>query len=110
MFKPLYETVVVIVTSMKHQTASGLYMPETRHKEKMREGRVVTCGPGRLLKDGTTHPCVVKPDDRIVFNEYMGTKATIGDTEYLFIKESDIWCVIEGDSIMHLKEEAVHED
>lgn len=109
-FKPIYQNIVVEVVKVNNLLDSGLYAPDSIHKEKIREGVVAAIGFGRLLKDGTTIPLVVKVGDRIIFNEYVGTKYEKGGKVYRMIKEDDVWCTIESKSPITLYEREIRED
>lgn len=99
MFNPLYQNVVIRLRAHATQLESGLHLPENMlSKEKIKEGVIMAIGPGRLLQDGKTYPMQVKVGDRVVINEFVGTKHTIGESTFLFAKEDDIWCVITGDA------------
>lgn len=100
---PLYDKLMVRLDVTKYTTASGLYLSENAHPEKIKTGTVIEVGEGRLLKNGTILPLVVKPGDKIIFNEYVGTRIKIPNPEtgkdviFIFIKEDDIWATFEGD-------------
>ena len=65
-------------------------------KEKPMEGEVVAVGPGARGEDGTLHPLDVKPGDRMLFGKWSGTEIKLDDVEYLIMKESDIFGIIEA--------------
>ena len=73
---------------LKKKTASGIIIPDTA-KEKPQKGKIIAVG------DGTTdHKMNVKVGDRVLYGKYSGTELTIEDTDYLIMKESDIFGIV----------------
>jgi len=87
--KPLGDRIVVKRLEAEEKTAGGIVLPEAA-KEKPKQGEVVAVGPGRLNDDGETVALQVKKGDRIVFSSYAGTEVTLGDEEYLIMREEDV--------------------
>lgn len=65
-------------------------------KEKPQLGVVVAVGKGKPRKDGSLIPMVLKEGDRVLFGKYTGTEIKIVDTNYLMIRQDDIFGVIEN--------------
>ena len=87
-FKPLADRVLVEPEAAEEKTASGIIIPDTA-KEKPQKGKIIAVG------DGTTdHKMNVKVGDRVLYGEYSGTELTIEDTDYLIMKESDIFGIV----------------
>ncbi|MFL3000342.1 MAG: co-chaperone GroES [Cytophagales bacterium] len=87
-FKPLADRVLVEPEAAEEKTASGIIIPDTA-KEKPQKGKIIAVG------DGTTdHKMNVKVGDRVLYGKYSGTELTIEDTDYLIMKESDIFGVV----------------
>lgn len=86
--KPLADRVVVKAAEAETKTAGGIIIPDTA-KEKPQKGIVVAVGPGK--KD---EPTTVKVGDSILYGKYSGTEITIEGTEYLIMKETDIFAVV----------------
>ncbi|MFY0687339.1 MAG: co-chaperone GroES [Cyclobacteriaceae bacterium] len=84
-FKPLADRVLVEPAAAEEKTASGIIIPDTA-KEKPQKGTIIAVGTGK--KD---EPLVVKEGDVVLYGKYSGTEITIGDTDYLIMKESDIY-------------------
>lgn len=84
-FKPLGDRVLVKPAPAEEKTASGIFIPDTA-KEKPQRGEVVAVGPGK--KD---EPMLVKVGDSVLYGKYSGTELTIEGTEYLMMRESDIF-------------------
>ena len=87
-FKPLADRVLVEPAAAEEKTASGIIIPDTA-KEKPQEGRIVAIGTGK--KD---EPINVKVGDLVLYGKYSGTEVTIEGTEYLIMKEADIYGII----------------
>jgi chaperonin GroES len=87
-FKPLADRVLVEPAPAEEKTASGIIIPDTA-KEKPQRGEIVAVGTGK--KD---EPLNVKVGDKVLYGKYSGTEITIDGTDYLIMKESDIYGVI----------------
>ena len=87
-FKHLADRVLVEPEAAEEKTASGIIIPDTA-KEKPQKGKIIAVG------DGTTdHKMNVKVGDRVLYGKYSGTELTIEDTDYLIMKESDIFGIV----------------
>ena len=87
-FKPLADRVLIEPEAAEEKTASGIIIPDTA-KEKPQKGKIIAVG------DGTTeHKMNVKVGDRVLYGKYSGTELTIEDTDYLIMKESDIFGIV----------------
>lgn len=86
--KPIADRVVVQPAPAEEKTASGLYIPDTA-KEKPQRGTVVAVGDGK--KD---EPITVKVGDEVLYGKYAGTEITYEGSEYLIMRESDIYAII----------------
>jgi len=87
-FKPLADRVLVEPEAAEEKTASGIIIPDTA-KEKPQKGKIIAVG------DGTTdHKMNVKVGDKVLYGKYSGTEITIEDTDYLIMKESDIFGIV----------------
>ncbi len=87
-FKPLADRVLVEPAAAEEKTASGIIIPDTA-KEKPQKGAIVAVGTGK--KD---EPLNVKVGDQVLYGKYSGTEITIEGTEYLIMKEADIYGII----------------
>lgn len=91
--KPLADRVVVKPFSEVEVKKGGIIIPDTA-KEKPMEGEIVEVGPGRTSDEGKKTPLEVKKGDRVLYGKYSGTEVSIDGTEYLIMRESDIFAVI----------------
>ena len=87
-FKPLADRVLVEPAAAEEKTASGIIIPDTA-KEKPQRGAIVAIGTGK--KD---EPLNVKVGDQVLYGKYSGTEITIDGSEYLIMKESDIYGIV----------------
>lgn len=87
-FKPLADRVLVEPAAAEEKTASGIIIPDTA-KEKPQRGKVVAIGTGK--KD---EPINVKVGDEVLYGKYSGTEIAIDGTDYLIMKESDIYGIV----------------
>lgn len=87
-FKPNEDRVLVEAAPAEQKTASGLFIPDTA-KEKPQKGKVIAIGEG--IKD---KPVTVKVGDNVLYGKYSGTEITIDGTEYLIMRNSDIFGII----------------
>ncbi|HEU5208770.1 MAG TPA: co-chaperone GroES [Longimicrobiales bacterium] len=91
--QPLADRVVVKALEETEQMRGGLYIPDTA-KEKPQQGEVVAVGPGKVGDDGKRIDPEVKVGDRVLYGKYSGTEVTVGDEQYLILRESDVLAVI----------------
>lgn len=93
--KPLADRVVVRPIEEAETVKGGIIIPDTA-KEKPMQGEVVEVGPGRTDEQGKKTPMEVKKGDRVLYGKYSGTEVTIGGDEFLIMRESDIFAIVQG--------------
>lgn len=86
--KPLADRVLVEPAPAEEKTASGIIIPDSA-KEKPQRGRVIAVGGGK--KD---EPMTVKEGDTVLYGKYSGTEISIEGTDYLIMRESDIFAIV----------------
>jgi chaperonin GroES len=91
--KPLGDRVVVQPKPAEEKTESGLYIPDSA-KEKPQRGTVKSVGPGRV-ENGTQIDMTVEEGQEVLYGKYAGTEVTLDGDEYLIMRESDIFGIIE---------------
>ena len=91
--RPLADRVVVKALEETEQMRGGLYIPDTA-KEKPQQGEVVAVGPGKMTDEGKRIEPEVKEGDRVLYGKYSGTEVTVGDEQYLILREADVLAVI----------------
>ncbi len=92
-FKPLADRVLVKPAEAEEKTAAGIILPDTA-KEKPVEGTIVAMGPGKVADDGKAIKMEVKVGDKVLYGKYSGTEVTINGVEYLIMRESDIFGIL----------------
>lgn len=92
--KPLGDRVIVKPMEAEEKTKGGIILPDTA-KEKPIEGTIVAAGPGKVSEDGKAIKMEVKVGDKVLYGKYSGTEVTVEGEEYLIMRESDIFAVIE---------------
>ena len=85
--KPLGDRVLIKVEEAEKKTASGLFIPDSA-QEKTQKGTVVAVGTD---KDVIT----VKVGQKVMYDQYAGTKVKVDSDEHLIVKMADILAVIE---------------
>ena len=80
--------VLVEPNQAEEKTASGIIIPDSA-KEKPQQGKVVAVSND--LKDEQP---TVKVGDTVLYGKYGGTELTFDGTDYLMMKESDIYAII----------------
>ncbi|MDO9172183.1 MAG: co-chaperone GroES [bacterium] len=90
--KPLADR--VIVEPMEAETMKGgIIIPDTA-KEKPQRGKIVAVGPGRVAEDGKRVAPEVKKGDVVLYGKYSGTEVTVGDKDYLILREGDVLAIL----------------
>lgn len=91
--KPLADRVIVKPMEADEKTKGGIILPDTA-KEKPVEGTIVAAGSGRTSDEGKVVPMSVKKGDKVLYGKYSGSEVTVEGTDYLIMRESDIFAVI----------------
>jgi chaperonin GroES len=91
--KPLADYVVLQQEEAENKTASGLYIPDSA-KEKSKIAKVVAVGPGKVGDDNERVQVSVKIGDRVIYGGYSNTTVKMDGTEYLLVREEDIYGVL----------------
>jgi chaperonin GroES len=92
---PMADRVVVEPLEETEEMRGGLYIPDTA-KEKPQQGEIIAVGPGKMTDDGKRVPNELKAGDRVLYGKYSGTEVTVGDEQYLILRESDVLAVIKS--------------
>ena len=93
--QPLADRVVVKPLEETEQMKGGLYIPDTA-KEKPQQGEVIAVGPGKVTEDGKRVAPELKEGDRVLYGKYSGTEVTVGDEQYLILRESDVLAIVKA--------------
>jgi len=90
---PLYDRVIVRPSEPEEVTKGGIIIPDTA-KEKPIQGEIVAVGNGKVTEDGKVLPLRVKVGDKVLYGKYAGTEIKIDGEDYLIMRESDIFAII----------------
>lgn len=91
--KPLHDRVVLKRMEEERLSAGGIVIPDSATEKPIR-GEVVAVGPGKTLDNGTVKTLTVQVGDKVLFGKYSGTEVKVNGTEYLVVREDDIFAVI----------------
>lgn len=91
--KPLGDRVIVQPMAAEETTKGGIILPDTA-KEKPIEGTIVAVGPGRVTDEGKEIKMSVKAGDKVLYGKYSGTEVNIEGDDYLIMRESDIYGIV----------------
>lgn len=86
---PLGDRVVLKRASAEAQTAGGIVLPDSA-QDKPQRGEVVAVGDGYVNNDGAKIALTVKEGDEVIFSSYAGEEISVGDDDFLLLRESDI--------------------
>lgn len=82
-FDEIYKTNVLLATTAKNDINKLIY-------------EVVEVGPGGIINDNNVI-MTVKPGDKIIIPEYIGSEINIDNEQYRIVKLSDILAIVETD-------------
>ena len=91
--KPLYDRVVIKRMEEERLSAGGIVIPDTA-TEKPIKGEEVAVGEGKPLDNGQVRALKVKVGDKVLFGKYSGTEVKLDGTEYLVVREDDVFAVL----------------
>ena len=69
-------------------------MPDSA-QEKPQRGKVVACGPGKLLDSGKRGGLSVKKGDEIFYGKYAGNEVDVDQEQYVILRESDVLAILQ---------------
>ena len=82
--KPMADNILLKQSEAEETTSFGIILA-TSNKEKPAIYEVVSAGPG--TKDVTV---TVKPGDKVVVGNYVGSEIKLDGVDYKFVKQDDI--------------------
>lgn len=86
--RPMADNILLKATEAEETTSFGIILA-TSNKEKPAIYEVVSAGPG--TKDVTV---TVKPGDKVVVGNYVGSDIKLDGVDYKFVKHDDILAVV----------------
>ncbi|MSQ12340.1 MAG: co-chaperone GroES [Dehalococcoidia bacterium] len=93
---PIADRILLKPLKEKHQTSSGLLLPETAPEKALLEGEVVAVGPGRLTSEGVRVPMSLKPGDHVLYADVASMPITENGIDYLLLGEPSIIAKVAG--------------
>jgi chaperonin GroES len=97
--KPLSDKVLLKPINTPETTKGGIIIPETASDSeagKAQEAEVLAVGNGRLQKDGSVMPLIVKKGDRVVYLNYGGTEVNVDGEDCIILEEAAILAILES--------------
>ena len=91
--KPLNDNVIVKRDPKETVSSGGIVLPHGVAGKPTR-GQVVAVGPGKRKEDGERIPPDVKAGDDIVFGEYSGHAVTIGEEDFIIMRETEVYGIL----------------
>ena len=91
--RPLHDRIIVKRMEEERVSAGGIVIPDSA-TEKPIKGEVVAVGAGKALDNGTTRAPGVKVGDKVLFGKYAGTEVKLDGTDYLVVREDDIFAIL----------------
>ena len=91
---PLGDLILIKRTEAEDKTKGGIILPDSA-KEKPREGKVVSAGPGKMLDSGERAALTVKPNDRVLFSSYAGSEVKIDGDEFMILTEDEVLAILD---------------
>lgn len=86
---PLGDRVVLQRDDAEGTTAGGIVLPDSA-QDKPQRGKVIAVGDGHVKSDGSKVQLTVKAGDHVLFTSYAGDEISVGDDDFLLLRESDI--------------------
>lgn len=94
--RPLNNNVVIEQQEEQETQYKGIIVADIS-KDAPKIGTVIAVGPGVYTITGTLVPCTTKPGDKVAFPSFGGIKFTIGNKDYIAMKETDLITIIENE-------------
>jgi chaperonin GroES len=92
---PLHDRIIVKPAPAEDKTKSGIIIPDTA-KEKPLQGEIIAVGKGKTDDNGKLIPMQLKVGDKVLYGKYAGTEVTIDSDEFLMMKETDVFAIIQA--------------
>ena len=83
----LLTTVLPVAVQMR------IVLPDSA-QDKPQRGEVVAIGDGHVNDMGEKVALTVKEGDKVLFSSYAGDEISVGDEDYLLLRESDILATV----------------
>ena len=90
---PLADRVVLKMVEVEGTTKGGIILTAAA-KEKPTVAEVISVGPGGNV-EGKDIVMTVKAGDKVIINQYAGSKVTLENVEYVIVRQNDILAIVE---------------
>ena len=90
---PLADRVILKMVEAEETTKGGIILTAAA-KEKPTVAEVISVGPGGNV-EGKDIVMTVKTGDKVIINQYAGSKVTLDDVEYVIVRQNDILAIVE---------------
>ena len=90
---PLTDRVVLKQSEVEETTKSGIILTGSA-QEKPQTADVIAVGPGGMV-DGKEVVMQVKEGQKVIYSKYAGTEVKLDGVEYIIVRQSDIFAVVE---------------
>ena len=91
--KPLADRVIIKMVEAEETTKGGIILAAAA-KEKPTVAEVISVGPGGNV-EGKDIVMNVKTGDKVIINQYAGSKVTLENVEYVIVRQNDILAIVE---------------
>ena len=92
--EPLADYVLIKPKEEAEEKIGMIIIPDTA-QEKPAEGTIIAVGPGKVTKDGKKIPLELRVGNKVLYGKHSGTEIKVDEIEYLMMRESDIFAIIE---------------
>ena len=89
---PLGDRIVLKQEEAQSTTAGGIVLPDSA-KDKPKKGTIIAVGEGYTTREGKKQALTLKAGDKVIFSPYAGDNISLGDEEYLLLRESDVLAI-----------------
>ena len=90
---PLADRVVLKMVEVEETTKGGIILTAAA-KEKPTVAEVISVGPGGNV-DGKDIVMNVKTGDKVIINQYAGSKVNLDNEEFVIVRQNDILAIVE---------------
>ncbi len=80
-FEEIYKSSIILTSKNQDEINKLIY-------------EVIECGPGGIINENNID-IVVKPGDKVIIPEYIGSEINIDNVQYRIVKQSDILAILE---------------
>ena len=90
---PLADRVVLKMVEVEETTKGGIILTAAA-KEKPTVAEVISVGPGSNV-EGKDIVMTVKTGDKVIINQYAGSKVNLDNEEFVIVRQNDILAIVE---------------